>query len=165
MRPASIDPPQEHDFLMTHGEKRMAVDTVPQGFPAISILATTEGDELYAFLEQVFEATLLDKHDAPDGRPAYMSIRIGDSVISVMRPLGDQPIRSALYVYVRDVDTVYRRAIEAGARSVQPPTYAVHGDRMATVIDPFGNQWTIASRIEQISVEELHRRLADADPQ
>jgi PhnB protein len=91
-----------------------------------------------------------------------LSIRIGDSVISVMRPLEGQTTRSAFYVYVRDVDAVHRRAIEAGARAVQEPTGAVHGDRMATVIDPFGNQWTIASRIEQISVEELHRRLAES---
>lgn len=141
----------------------MAVDTVPDGFPAIPILAIAEGDELHVFLKQVFEATLLDRHDAPDGGPAYMSIRIGDSVISVMRPIDGQPTRSAFYVYVRDVDEVYRRAIEAGATSVQEPTRAVHGDRMATVIDSFGNQWTIASRIEQISVQELHRRLAALD--
>jgi PhnB protein len=140
----------------------MAVDTVPDGFPTIPILATVHGDALYAFLKEVFEATVLDRHDAPGGGPAYMSIRIGDSVMSVMRPLEGQPTRSAFYVYVRDVDAVHRRAIEAGARAVQEPTGAVHGDRMATVIDPFGNQWTIASRIEQISVEELHRRLAES---
>ena len=69
---------------------------------------------------------------------------MGDSVISVMRPLEGQPTRSALYIYVRDVDNVHRRAIEAGARSVQEPTRAIHGDRMATIIDPFGNLWTIA---------------------
>lgn len=139
----------------------MAVDTIPEGFPTIPILATAKGNELYAFLEQVFEARLLDRYNAPTGDPAYLTIRIGDSVISVMRPIEGQPTRSAFYVYVGDVDGVHRRAIEAGARSVQEPTRAVHGDRMATVIDPFSNQWTIASRIEQISVEELHRRLAD----
>jgi PhnB protein len=142
----------------------MAVDTVPDGFPTIPILATTEGDELYVFLKRVFEATLLDRYDAPGGGPAYMTIRIGDSVISVMRPIERRSTRSAFYVYVRDVDGVHRRAVEAGARSVQEPISAAHGDRMATVIDPFGNQWTIASRIEQVSVEELHRRLADLDP-
>lgn len=142
----------------------MAVDTVPDGLPTIPILATAEGDELYAFLEQVFEATLLDRYSAPGGGPAYMTIRIGDSVISVMQPIEGQPTRSAFYVYVRDVEGGHRRAIEAGATSIQKPTRAVHGDWMATVIDPFGNQWTIASRIEQISVEELHRRLADLDP-
>ena len=113
------------------------------------------------FLEQAFEAKLLDRRDTPDGEPAYMTIRIGDSVISVMRPLeAGLPTRSAFYVYVADVDLVHRRAVAAGARSLQEPTDVIHGDRMATVMDPFGNQWTIASRIEQISVKELHRRLA-----
>ncbi len=140
----------------------MAVETVPDGFVVIPILATTQGEELYAFLREVFEATLLDRHDNPDGSPAYMTVRIGDSVISFMRPLSeDQPTRSAFYVYVREVDAVYRRAIEAGARSLQEPTPAVHGDRMATFIDSFNNHWTIASRIEQLSVVELHRRLAE----
>lgn len=138
----------------------MAVDTVPDGFPAMPILATSEGDELYGFLKRVFEATLLDRQEAADGGPSHMTIRLGDSVISVMRPLEGQPTRSAFYVYVRDVDGAHRRAVEAGARSVQEPTLAVHGDRMATIMDSFGNQWTIASRMENISVEELHRRLA-----
>ncbi|MCL4852936.1 MAG: hypothetical protein KJZ78_16380 [Bryobacteraceae bacterium] len=139
----------------------MAVDTVPDGFPTIPILATTHGNQLYEFLKQAFDAKLLDRHDTADGAPAHMTICIGDSILSVMRPLeGSQPTRSAFYVYVPDVDIVYRRALNAGARSVQEPSAVVHGDRMATLIDPFGNQWTIASRIEQISVEELHRRLA-----
>jgi PhnB protein len=141
----------------------MAVDTVPDGFPTIPILATIHGSQLYAFLEQAFEAKLLDRHDTPGGEPAYMTLRIGDSVISVMRPLdGGQPTRSAFYVYVPDVDLVHRRAVDAGARSVQDPRDVVHGDRMATVIDPFDNQWTVASRIEQITAEELHRRLAES---
>jgi uncharacterized glyoxalase superfamily protein PhnB len=139
----------------------MSVDTVPDGFPTIPILTTARGTELYRFLEQAFDAKLLDRHDTPDGEPAYMTVRVGDSIVSVMRPLKEgQPTRSAFYVYVPDVEIAYRRALSAGAQSVQEPNDVVHGDRMATVIDPFGNQWTIASRIEQISVEELHRRLA-----
>lgn len=139
----------------------MAVDTTPDGFPAIPILATTHGNQLYAFLKEAFDAKLLDRRNLPDGEPAYMTVRLGDSIVSVMRPLeGGEPTRGAFYVYVADVDTVYRRAVAAGARSVQEPTDAVHGDRMATVIVPLGNQWTVATRTEQIAVEELHRRLA-----
>ncbi len=139
----------------------MAVDTIPDGFPTIPILATIHGNQMYAFLERAFDAKLLDRHDTPGGDPVYMTVRIGDSTISLMRPLeGGQPTRSAFYVYVADVDLVHGRAVDAGARSVQEPSNVVHGDRMATVIDPFGNQWTIATRIEQISVEQLHRRLA-----
>jgi len=139
----------------------MAVDTLPDGLPTIPILATTHGQELFAFLERVFGARLLDRHDTPSGEPAYMTIRVGDSVLSVMRPLEEgMPTRSAFYVYVPDVDAAHRRAVEAGARSIQQPTETVHGDRMATLIDAFGNQWTIATRLERISVQELHRRLS-----
>lgn len=143
----------------------MAVETLPEGLPTVPILATARGDELRAFLERVFEARLLDRQDTPGGEPAYMTLRIGDSVIAVMRPLdGVPPTRSAFYVYVEDVDEVHRRAVEAGARSVQQPTVAVHGDRMATVVDGLGNQWTIATRLEDISVDELHRRLSASSP-
>lgn len=139
----------------------MAVDTVPDGFPAIPILATENGDELYSFLKHTFEAVLLDRHAAPDGAPAYMTVQIGDSRISVMKPLkGRQPTSSAFYIYVADVDLTYQRALDAGSASIQKPVEAIHGDRMGTIIDPFGNQWTIASRAEQISVDELHSRLA-----
>jgi len=139
----------------------VAVDTIPEGYPTIPIVATARGNELYAFLQRALDARLLDRQDAPDGEPAFMTMRIGDSVISVMRPLeGGQPTRSAFYVYVQDVDAMYRRAVEGGARSIQQPTRTVHGDRMATVVDEFGNQWTIATRLERISVNELHRRLS-----
>ena len=141
----------------------MAVDTLPDGFPAIPILATADGDELYAFLEAVFDARLLDRY-GPDGQPTFMTIGIGDSVLSVMHPGDGSPTRSAMYVYVGDVDSVYERAMAAGAVSMQAPVGAIHGDRMATFTDLFGNHWTIATRIEQISVDELHRRLANSDP-
>ena len=141
----------------------MAVETVPGGFPVIPILASAQGNALYAFLKRAFDAELLDRRDTPGGEPAYMTIRAGDTILSVMMPIqGSEPTRSAFYIYVPDADVAFRRAVDAGARPVGEPGDAVHGDRVATVIDPFGNQWTIATRLEQISVEELHRRLDDA---
>lgn len=138
----------------------MSVDLIPSGFPTIPILATFHGDELYDFLNRAFDATLLDRHETPGGQVAYMTVQLGDSILSIMMPReGGQATRSAFYVYLPDVESAHRRAVAAGALSVQEPTDVVHGDRMATVIDPFDNQWTIASRIEKISVQELHRRL------
>jgi len=84
----------------------MAVDTVPTGYPTIPILATLHGDELYAFLKRVFNVELLDRQENAKGGLAYMSIRIGDSVISVMQSISSQQTCSALYVYVRAVDDV-----------------------------------------------------------
>jgi len=139
----------------------MAAETTPDGFPTLPILATPHGRDVYAFLEKVFSAKLLDQGVTPRGEIAYMTIRIGDSIVSVMRPIeGSEPTRSAFYVYVTDVDAAYKRAVDAGARPIQEPLEAVHGDRMGTIIDPFDNQWTIATRMEQISIGELHQRLA-----
>ncbi len=68
----------------------MAVDTVPEGFPAIPILATENGDEIHAFLEQTFEATLLDRHDAPDGGPVSRGM---ETVSNVAAPLPIRDVR------------------------------------------------------------------------
>jgi len=91
-----------------------------------------------AFLRAVFGAT--GEHHAD--RPAEM--RIGDSVVMVT----DAGVRDAfpafLYVYVDDADTVYRRALAAGAASLEEPLDTPYGDRRAMVRDPFGNVWQIA---------------------
>ncbi|MCP4218506.1 MAG: VOC family protein, partial [bacterium] len=60
-----------------------------------------------------------------------------------------------------DVDAVYRRALEVGATSVLEPTNQFWGDRMATVKDRFGNEWKLASRVEEVSPQELKRRMAE----
>lgn len=100
----------------------MAVDTVPDGYPVLPIIATERANEVLVFLTRVFDAELVDRYDRPDGEPAYITARIGDSILSLMPPLeATGPTRSAFYVYVRDVDAVYQRAIEAGATSLQEP--------------------------------------------
>jgi len=65
-----------------------------------------------------------------------------------------------LYVYVDDVDSTYRRAIDAGARSLTEPADMFYGDRNAGVEDPSGNSWWIAKHIEDVSAEELQKRAA-----
>ncbi len=67
---------------------------------------------------------------------------------------------SAFYVYVSDVDSMYKRATGAGAKSVSPPTDQFWGDRMATVSDPFGNTWSIATHKEDPTPEEMAKRMA-----
>jgi PhnB protein len=93
---------------------------------------------LVAFLRAVFDAT--GEHHA--GRPA--EIRIGDSLVMVT-PAGERERFPAfLYVYVGDADAAYRRAIAAGATSLEEPLDTPYGDRRAMVRDPFGNVWQIA---------------------
>jgi len=94
-----------------------------------------------AFLRDVFDAA----GDVVPGRPA--EIRIGDSLVMVGGTT-ERPAHSAvLYVYVDDPDERYRRALDSGAESLEPPLDTPYGDRRAMVRDPFGNIFQIAHRI------------------
>jgi uncharacterized glyoxalase superfamily protein PhnB len=95
-----------------------------------------------AFLRVVFGAT----GDIVEGRPA--EIRVGDSLVMVT-PVGDRELFPAfLYVYVADADESYRRAVNAGAETLEAPTTTPYGDRRAMVKDPFGNVFQIAHRLK-----------------
>jgi PhnB protein len=98
------------------------------------------------FLRDVFDAV----GEIHADRPAEM--RIGDSLVMVT-PAGERELFPAfLYVYVADADRAYRRAIAAGATSIEPPLDTPYGDRRAMVRDPFGNVFQMA-----------HRRSSDHD--
>jgi PhnB protein len=92
------------------------------------------------FLRRVFDAT----GDVHAGRPA--EIRIGDSVVMVASAAERGPFPAFLYVYVDDVESSYRRALDAGAVSLEEPLDTPYGDRRAMVRDPFGNMFQIARR-------------------
>jgi PhnB protein len=74
------------------------------------------------------------------------------------RTLGGTAV--SLMLYVEDVDTVFARTVDAGAKVHQPLKDQFYGDRSGTVIDPYGHVWTIASHIEDVSMDEMQRRMA-----
>jgi uncharacterized glyoxalase superfamily protein PhnB len=77
------------------------------------------------------------------------------------RARGDmQPQTSTIYLYVPDTDAVYRAAVSAGGKSVREPADQFYGDRTAGVEDPCGNQWYVATHIEDVPPEEFERRVA-----
>jgi PhnB protein len=67
---------------------------------------------------------------------------------------------SMLYMYVIDVDSVYERAIKAGGTAIREPADQIYGDRVGAIEDPLGNQWWIATRRENVSDDELSKRMA-----
>jgi PhnB protein len=107
----------------------------------------------------------------PDGAIAHAEIEIDGSVIMIgdevpggsdpsPRTLGGSPV--ALFVHLEDVDNVFKRALAAGAISVQDPEDHFYGDRVAMFDDPFGHRWNIATHIEDVAPEEMERRAAEA---
>jgi uncharacterized glyoxalase superfamily protein PhnB len=103
-------------------------------------IVTPDVEGLVGFLKSVFDAT----GELRAGAPAEM--RIGDSLIMVSDGAGAREPRAAfLYVYVADADRVFQRAVDAGARAIEPPTDMPYGDRRAAVQDPWDNVWQIAT--------------------
>ena len=114
---------------------------IPDGFHAATPrLVADDAAKLVRFLKDAFGAS----GDLPTDGPAQL--RIGDSMVMVSES-GPRPATEAfLYLYVEDADGTYRRAIAAGATSLEAPDDMPYGDRRAMVRDPRGNVWQIATR-------------------
>ena len=118
----------------------------PEGWPAVTPrLITADVRGLVDFLKRVFGAT----GEVQAGRPAEMAI--ADSRILVSDGAGLRSATSAfLYVYVPDVDEVWRRAVEAGATTIEAPAGTPYGDRRAMLEDRWGNIWQVATRSKSV---------------
>jgi len=115
---------------------------MPEGWHSITPRLVVRDDAgLVAFLKRAFGAT--GEHQTE--RPSV--IRIGDSVVMISGVDVRAETLGMLYLYVDDVDVTYRRALEAGAESLEEPQDLPYGDRRAMVKDPSGNIWQIATPI------------------
>jgi PhnB protein len=149
-----------------------SVKPIPDGYPRVSPhLSVVGAAAAIDFYTSVLGAGERMRMAAPDGTVVHAEVEIGGSVIMVgeERPggidpspnaLGGSPV--ALFVYVEDVDDVYRRALEAGSKTVQAPENHFYGDRVAMFDDPFGHRWNIATHIEDVAPEEVERRAAES---
>ena len=140
----------------------MAVKPIPDGFHTVTPYLVVQGvSKLIDFLKQAFEAKEIERHSRPDGSIMHAQVQIGDSMVMMGEAMGEfQPMPAMIYVYVNDTDAVYKRALQAGATSVMEPADQFYGDRNAGVKDQCGNQWWIATHIEDVSPEELAKRAA-----
>lgn len=142
---------------------------IPDGYHSITPYLVVRGAAAaLAYYTKVFGGTELFRMDAPGGRIGHAEIRIGDSIVMLAdehpeveahspQKFGGSPV--SLMLYVENVDDVFRRAIDAGGREVRPLQDQFYGDRSGTVADPFGHQWHIATHVEDVSPEEMQRRM------
>jgi PhnB protein len=146
----------------------MAVSPIPQGYHSVTpYLVLDNAVKAIEFYQQAFDAQELMRLPAPDGKVAHAEIKIGDSPVMLAdasqefkgpHAFGGTPV--SLMIYVEDVDRIFRQALAAGATQLRPLENQFYGDRSGTLADPFGHVWTVATHIEDVSPEEIDRRMA-----
>ena len=144
-------------------------DSYRQVTPTLTVAGAVKALEFYG---AVFGATERMRFPGPGGSIAHAEIQIGDSVVIVededpergttAPPAGGLPGSPvSLFIYVEDVDAVIAQAVELGATLQRPAEDQFYGDRDGHIVDPFGHGWTVASHIEDVTPDELMRRMAD----
>ena len=145
------------------------VKPIPDGYHSVTpYLALKNADAAIKFYKQAFGAKETMRLPAPDGGVAHAEISIGDSRIMMSdempaygnksaETLGGSPI--SLAVYVEDVDSAFDQAVKAGATVKRPVEDQFYGDRVGTLIDPFGYQWSLMTHKEDVSSEEMQNRM------
>ena len=124
-----------------------------EGAPAIQpYLHPLRAEPVINFLKRAFGAEELGRYTAPDGVMHHTTIKVGDSQLEMGEAQGPyQPMKSMFYLYVPNVDAVYKTALAAGAKSMNEPADQPYGDRVGAVTDIFGNQWWIATHVKDVA--------------
>lgn len=141
----------------------MAVKPIPEGYHTYTPYYVVDGAvEFIDFLKRAFDAHEAFRMPMPGGKLGHAEVRIGDSVIMLADAHPpEHPARQLNgMIYVEDVDAVYKRAVASGAKGVRPPENQFYGDRMSGVTDKWGNDWSIATHVEDVSPEEMERRVS-----
>ena len=147
----------------------MAVNPIPSGYHTITpYLTARNASEAIEFYKTAFGAIEVGRLVMPDGGIAHAEVEIGDSKIMISEEsedwgnlspeaLNGSPVN--LCIYVEDVDASFAQALAAGASTKTEVEDQFYGDRMGTLIDPFGHIWTLMTHKEDLSFEEMQTRM------
>ena len=148
----------------------MTVKAIPEGYHSVTPYLVVKGAAAaIEFYGQALGAVETVRMPGPGGSIMHAEIKVGDSMVMLA---DEQPERGhlspttiggagvSIMLYTGDVDATYKAALAAGAKSNQPPTDMFWGDRMANITDPFGHSWAIATHTEDVSPEEMQKRMA-----
>lgn len=143
-------------------------NAIPDGYHSVTpYLIVNDATAALEFYARAFGAEEVFRMPMGD-RIAHAEIRIGDSMVMLADEMEGSLARSpkscggttfGLMIYVEDVDSAYDRAIAAGAHEERPVQDQFYGDRSGSLLDPFGHSWTLATHVEDVSPEEMTRRI------
>lgn len=151
------------------------VKTIPDGWHSVTpFLSVNDAARAIEFYRKVFGATELERMAELDGKVNHAVLKIGDSIVRLSdagskhvaewaakgwsrspQSLGGTPVQ--FYVYVEDSDAVFKRAIAAGAKVMEPVVDKEWGDRVGSLTDPFGHIWNIATHKRDVSFEDVKK--------
>lgn len=137
------------------------VNFIPKGYHTVTPYLTVKGaGKMIDFLKKAFGATETFRMPGPNGTVGHAEIQIGDSRIMTGDARGEyEPIPGQLYLYVDDCDRYYKQAIAAGGTKFREPETQFYGDRHGAVKDMCGNIWWVATHVEDVSQEEMQKRM------
>ena len=141
---------------------------IPEGYNSVTpYLVVDDAERAIEFYRDAFGAE--EKFRLPMGdKIGHAEIQIGDSFVMLadempeMGHLGPNSRggpTSSIVLYVEDVDSSFKKAVEAGAKEQRPVRQEFWGDRMGTLTDPFGHQWSLATHVEDVSESEMQARM------
>ena len=139
----------------------MSANPIPAGYHTVVVqLAVSPADKAIEFYKAAFGAEVVDHALDPSGTKIWhASLRVGTSMVfvnDVFPEMGDpEPSKSTMWLYVADCDAVFTQAVAAGATVTMPVMDMFWGDRTGQVSDPFGQKWTIATRLKDMTPEEI----------
>ena len=146
----------------------MSVKPIPEGYHSVTPYLIIKGAaEAIEFYQKAFGAVELFRFPSPDGKIGHAEIKIGDSPIMLAdeypdmgykgpQTIGGSPV--SLMIYVEDVDKIFNQAVAAGATVKEALQDKFYGDRLGTLVDPFGHVWHVSTHKEDVSMEEMERR-------
>jgi uncharacterized glyoxalase superfamily protein PhnB len=147
-----------------------AVKPVPDGYHTVTpYLVVRDAAAAIAFYAKAFGAEELFRMPGPGGVVMHAELKLGDSIVmlgeeslqmgtSAPQTIGGSPV--SLMVYLNDVDASFARAAQAGCTVEMPPTDMFWGDRYGKLQDPFGHHWSLATHQEDVSPEDMAKRMA-----
>jgi PhnB protein len=148
----------------------MAVKPIPEGYHSVTPYLIIKGaSAALDFYKKAFGAKELFRMDGPDGKVGHAEIKIGNSPLMLADEHPERGYRGpqslggttvSICLYVENADAVFNQAVAAGAQVLHPVKDQFYGDRSGTVADPYGHIWTVATHKEDVSHEEMQRRIA-----
>lgn len=140
------------------------VKPIPDGYSVITpYLIVDDAASFIDFLGNAFGAVERLRIPMPGGAIGHAEVEINGAVLMVSDAAGTdfQTTRSLIHHFVDDVDSAYKRAIDAGATPIAEPETQFYGDRMGHVLDPSGNRWALSTHVEDVDIEEVMKAIEE----